>query len=37
MNAKVFINLPVHNLQQSITFFSTLGFHFNPKFTDANI
>jgi uncharacterized protein len=30
----VFINLPVKNLQQSIDFFTALGFLFDPKFTD---
>jgi predicted lactoylglutathione lyase len=31
---KVFVNLPVSDLQASMTFFSKLGFEFNPKFTD---
>jgi predicted lactoylglutathione lyase len=31
---KVFVNLPVKDLQKSMAFFSTLGFEFNPKFTD---
>jgi uncharacterized protein len=34
MASKVFINLPVKNLQKSIDFFSSLGFSFNPQFTD---
>jgi predicted lactoylglutathione lyase len=31
---KVFVNLPVRDLQKSMAFFSTLGFSFNPQFTD---
>ncbi|MFN7143649.1 MAG: VOC family protein [Myxococcota bacterium] len=31
---KVFINLPVRNLQASIDFWTKLGFSFNPQFTD---
>ena len=33
---KLFVNIPVSNLQRSIEFFETLGFTFNPQFTDAN-
>lgn len=32
---KLFVNIPVDNLQRSIEFFETLGFAFNPQFTDA--
>jgi predicted lactoylglutathione lyase len=32
---KLFVNIPVSDLQRSITFFETLGFTFNPQFTDA--
>ena len=32
---KLFVNLPVADLQRSITFFEALGFRFNPHFTDA--
>ncbi len=32
---KLFLNLPVRDLQRSITFFEALGFAFNPHFTDA--
>ena len=32
---KLFVNLPVASLQRSIDFFETLGFTFNPQFTDA--
>lgn len=34
MNTKIFVNLPVHHLQKSITLFKQLGFQFNPQFTD---
>lgn len=36
MVTKVFINLPVKNLDRSMTFFKDLGFSFNPQFTDEN-
>ena len=32
---KLFVNIPVTNLQRSIRFFEALGFTFNPQFTDA--
>jgi predicted lactoylglutathione lyase len=32
---KLFVNIPVNVLQRSIEFFETLGFAFNPQFTDA--
>jgi uncharacterized protein len=32
---KLFVNIPVSDLQRSITFFEALGFRFNPHFTDA--
>jgi hypothetical protein len=32
---KLFVNIPVNDLQRSIEFFETLGFAFNPQFTDA--
>jgi len=31
---KLFLNLPVSDLQRSITFFEALGFAFHPGFTD---
>jgi uncharacterized protein len=31
---KIFVNLAVRDLKKSMQFFSTLGFTFNPKFTD---
>jgi predicted lactoylglutathione lyase len=34
MSTNIFVNLPVKNLQQSIEFFTHLGFQFNPQFTD---
>lgn len=33
-NRKLFVNLPVRNLKQSMEFFSKLGFEFNQQFTD---
>jgi len=33
---KIFVNLLVRDLKTSKDFFSTLGFEFNPKFTDDN-
>jgi uncharacterized protein len=33
---KMFVNLAVGDLEKSKKFFSTLGFLFNPKFTDDN-
>jgi predicted lactoylglutathione lyase len=32
---KLFVNIPVRDLQRSIDFFESLGFAFNPQFTDA--
>jgi predicted lactoylglutathione lyase len=32
---KLFVNVPVRDLQRSITFFEALGFTFNQQFTDA--
>jgi uncharacterized protein len=32
---KLFVNIPVADVQRSIRFFEALGFTFNPKFTDA--
>lgn len=34
MGRKIFVNLPVKNLNQSVEFFTQLGFEFNPEFTD---
>jgi predicted lactoylglutathione lyase len=35
-NRKMFVNLPVRDLQKSMRFFSTLGFEFNKQFTNEN-
>lgn len=32
---KLFVNMPVADLQKSVVFFEALGFAFNPQFTDA--
>src|SRR5215203_2404763 len=32
---KLFVNIPVSDLQRSIDFFEALGFTFNTQFTDA--
>jgi predicted lactoylglutathione lyase len=34
MSTKIFVNLPVKDLDRSKTFFGKLGYSFNPKFTD---
>ncbi len=34
MARKIFVNLPVKDLQKSMDFFTKLGFTFNPQFTD---
>lgn len=34
MKTKIFLNLPVKDLNRSIAFFTQLGFSFNPKFTN---
>ena len=36
MVTKIFINLPVKDLNNTIDFFTKLGFKFNPQFTDEN-
>lgn len=36
MSTKIFVNLPVKNLDKSIAFFTKLGYTFNPQFTDEN-
>jgi predicted lactoylglutathione lyase len=36
MSRMTFVNLPVTDLQKSVDFFTTLGFTFNPQFTDEN-
>ena len=34
MSTKIFVNLPVKDLKRSMDFFNSLGFTFNPQFTD---
>jgi predicted lactoylglutathione lyase len=34
MPTKIFVNLPVKDLDKSMGFFKKLGFSFNPQFTD---
>ncbi|MBL9125446.1 MAG: VOC family protein [Planctomycetaceae bacterium] len=34
MNTKIFVNLPVKDLEKAKTFFESLGYTFNPQFTD---
>ncbi len=36
MSRKLFVNLPVKDLDRSVRFFTALGFEFNPQFTDEN-
>lgn len=36
MATQIFVNLPVKDLNKTITFFTRLGFTFNPQFTDEN-
>lgn len=34
MSTQIYVNLPVSNLERAKTFFSALGFGFNPQFTN---
>ena len=36
MITKLFVNLPVKDLNKTVEFFTKLGFTFNPQFTDDN-
>ncbi|RNI27399.1 glyoxalase/bleomycin resistance/extradiol dioxygenase family protein [Rufibacter immobilis] len=36
MATKIFVNLPVKDLNKSIAFFTQMGYQFNPQFTDEN-
>ncbi|MBA3978575.1 MAG: VOC family protein [Nitrosopumilus sp.] len=36
MTTKIFLNLPVKDLNKTIEFFTKLGFSFDPQFTDEN-
>jgi predicted lactoylglutathione lyase len=34
MSRKIFVNLPIQNMERSQAFFKSLGFSFNPQFTN---
>lgn len=34
MARKIYVNLPIRDLDKSVDFFTRLGFSFNPQFTD---
>lgn len=36
MSTKIFVNLPVKDLNKSAEFFTKLGYTFNPQFTNEN-
>jgi len=36
LSPKIFVNLPVKDLNKSVEFFTWLGFTFDPRFTDKN-
>lgn len=36
MSHKLFVSLPIKDLDRSVAFFKALGFTFNPRFTDGN-
>lgn len=36
MNTQIYVNLPVKDLERSKTFFSALGFGFNPQFSNQD-
>ncbi|RZA14090.1 MAG: glyoxalase/bleomycin resistance/extradiol dioxygenase family protein [Proteobacteria bacterium] len=36
MSRQIFVNVPVKDLDKSITFFTALGYTFNPQFTDES-
>ena len=36
MTTKLFVNLPIKDLNKTIEFYTKLGFKFNPQFTDEN-
>lgn len=36
MARKIFVNVPIADLDKSVEFFTTLGFEFNAQFTDEN-
>jgi len=36
MHDQLFVNLPIKDLPRSVKFFGSLGYTFNPQFTDEN-
>ena len=36
MHDQIFVNLPIKDLPRSVKFFESLGYAFNPQFTDEN-
>ena len=36
MATKIYVNLPVKDLDRTVDFFTRLGYKFNPQFTDKN-
>ena len=36
MTKKIFVNLPLKDINKTVEFFTKLGFTFNPQFTDEN-
>ena len=36
MHDQLFVNLPIKDLPRSVRFFESLGYTFNPQFTDEN-
>jgi uncharacterized protein len=36
VTTQIFVNLPVKDLKKSVAFLTSLGFKFDPKFTDDN-
>lgn len=36
MASMTFVNLPVKDLKRSVSYFTKLGYEFNPQFTDEN-
>ncbi|MFZ5465769.1 MAG: VOC family protein [Pseudomonadota bacterium] len=36
MAKQIFVNLPVRDLQRSVSFFTSLGFRFDPRYTNEN-
>ncbi len=36
MATQIFVNLPVKDLDRSVTFFTALGYRFDPRFTNEN-